>query len=95
MLNQLLKNIELPDRCKRAARSLQEIRQFSMTDQAGLNAGKCQNLCLTAIFCAFGMLKTMFSRKRFLNFFTVLEAKNVNISDKSTYFQCFQPYIST
>ena len=81
MLNQLLKNIELPDRCKRAARSLQEIRQLSMTDQAALYAGKCKDLCLTAIFCAFGMLKTVFLRKRFLQFYSVLEAKNVNFSN--------------
>ena len=39
-LNQMLKNIEMPDRLKRAARSLPEIRQFSMTVQAALNAGK-------------------------------------------------------
>ena len=56
-LNQLLKNIELPDRLKRAARSLQEIRQFSMTDQAALNTRICKILWLRGMFCRFEVPK--------------------------------------
>ena len=56
MLNQLLKNIELPDHDKRAARSWQEIRHFSMPKQADVNPKKGCFLYKNRIFLRFEML---------------------------------------